>query len=326
MFNRTLFRTLLPLSFIYPFTLSAPTSKRSVNGPAINANFPDPSILQVGSTWYAFGTNSNGINVQIATSEDFKTWTVLKGQDALPKTGEWSNGYNVWAPDVIQLSDDSFVLYYTAGSTQNPGLHCVGAATASTPTGPYTPASASLACPLSQGGAIDPAPFRDADDTLYVVYKIDGNSIGHGGLCSNTIEPIVSTPLMLQPLSADGVTPNGPAVEILDRGAADGPLVEAPSLIRTASGNYVLFFSSSCFATSFYDVSFAVSTNGIYGPYVKSSSPLLLTGMFGLNGPGGATAWTDGSHFVFHANLEGPGGPRGMWTGEIDVQGANVFI
>lgn len=33
----------------------------------------------------------------------------------------------------------------------------------------------------SQGGAIDPAGFVESDGSHYVVYKIDGNSIGHGG-------------------------------------------------------------------------------------------------------------------------------------------------
>lgn len=36
---------------------------------------------------------------------------------------------------------------------------------------------------------------------------------------------------MLQEMEADGVTPTGNPVQILDRGPYDGPLIEAPALI-----------------------------------------------------------------------------------------------
>jgi hypothetical protein len=53
-------------------------SKRSVTGPAIKTNFPDPSIIFVpgDGLWHAFATNGNGKQVQTATSPDFVTWTV----------------------------------------------------------------------------------------------------------------------------------------------------------------------------------------------------------------------------------------------------------
>ena len=92
----------LALSTLAVLSLASPIQKRSVNGPVIAANFPDPSIIQVGSSWYSFATNNGVHNVQIATSNDFNTWTVLD-QDALPRVGAWSNGQNVWAPDVVQV-------------------------------------------------------------------------------------------------------------------------------------------------------------------------------------------------------------------------------
>lgn len=88
---------------LLPYALSSPISKRSVTGPVISANFPDPSFILVSGTWYAFATNGNGVHVQVATSPDFNTWTVLSGYDALPNVGSWSNGGDVWAPDIITL-------------------------------------------------------------------------------------------------------------------------------------------------------------------------------------------------------------------------------
>ncbi|KAK0467986.1 Arabinanase/levansucrase/invertase [Desarmillaria tabescens] len=297
----------------------------SITGPVIQSNFPDPSVIQVDGMWYAFSTNSGGLNIPVATSSDFNTWTVT-GKDALPTVGTWSNGRDVWAPDVIQLADGSFVLYYAAlladGST-----HCVATATSKSVAGPYTPQANALACHASEGGAIDPAGFTDADGSLYVVYKVDGNHIGHGGNCNNGVEPIVPTPIMIQRMQADGITPTGNATQILDRGQYDGPLIEAPSLVRSAEGIYVLFFSSNCYDGGLYDTSYATASN-VLGPYTKSSSPLFVTGdpFSNLYSPEGADVTTDGTKLVFHADLGTSAATRQMYTAEISINGTKVSI
>lgn len=95
-------QALLLLLCIAPFSLQAPVTKRAFsNGPVITSNFPDPAFINVGGTYYAFGTSDGAINVQIATSPDFDTWTVTGG-DALPTIPSWSTG-TVWAPDVVQV-------------------------------------------------------------------------------------------------------------------------------------------------------------------------------------------------------------------------------
>ena len=77
----------------------------------------------------------------------------------------------------------------------------------------------------------------DTDGTHWVVYKVDGNNLGGGGTCGNGNEEY-STPIMLQQLESDGITPTGSPIEILDRGSADGPLIEAPDLVLV-DGVYV---------------------------------------------------------------------------------------
>lgn len=78
-------------------------------------------------------------------------------------------------------------MYFSATSSSDSSKHCIGAATATSVTGPYTPISSSaLICPLSQGGAIDASGYYDqATGNRYITYKIDGNSIGYGGACGN---------------------------------------------------------------------------------------------------------------------------------------------
>ena len=132
------------------------------------------------------------------------------------------------------------------------------------PIGPYRPQNTTLACPKKKGGAIDPSPFRDVDGKLYVTYKIDGNSIGHGGVCNNSKKPLVRVQLMLQELKEDGITPVGDPIQILESNKRDdGPLVESPNLVRTPDGVYYLFFSSHCFVSPKYDVKYAFSSSVI---------------------------------------------------------------
>ena len=302
-----------------------------VGGPVVATNFADPAFIEVNGTYYAFATNKyvnphpDQVNIQIATSTDFSTWN-LTGIDALPHVGNWSTGTYVWAPDVVQLDDGSFVMYYSARHAIKQKHHCVGVATSDTITGPYTPQAQPLVCPLSAGGAIDPDGFQDADGTRYLIYKVDGNSLNN---ITGTYNP---TPLMLQQVSNDdGFTLVGGPTQLLDRIAADGPLVEAPSLMRSTSGAspvYVLFFSSNVFTTLHYDVSYATSTTGIKGPYTRSTQPLLRTGDDSgrLFGPGGLDVGVGGQKVVFHSGYNGGAIVRQMWTGEIAVDNTTVYI
>lgn len=70
-------------------------------------NFPDPSLIQVETNWYAFSTSGNGKHVQVAASPSFLApeWKLLDNIDALPYPGAWAvvNDTNIWAPDVIEL-------------------------------------------------------------------------------------------------------------------------------------------------------------------------------------------------------------------------------
>ncbi|KAF8303312.1 Arabinanase/levansucrase/invertase [Clavulina sp. PMI_390] len=313
--------------------------KRSISSPILNnANFADPSFIQVGSTWYAFSTTNNGLHVPWASSTDFVNWEMGSG-DALPTVGQWSTGNAVWAPDVVQLSTGQYIMYYSAESTAKAAngnsAHCFGAAASWNPQGPYTNVGDAIQCNLDQGGAIDPAGFQDYDGKQYVVYKIDGNNMGNGGNCNNGVAPIHSTPLMLQEVDpSNGWSRIGDAVQVLDRSDADGPLIEAPSLTRVADSSavggylYILFFSSNCYSGGLYDTSYATSVNGVWGPYTKSSAPLLVTGTYGLYSPGGLDVAPNGGPVIFHADEATSADVRVARTGQIsiNVSGKTVSI
>ncbi len=309
----------------------------STKSPLMDRDFADPSMLQdADGQWYAFATNGNGKNVQVArAARPEGPWTYLD-HDALPSPGAWTDGRNTWAPDVQRVAAGRYVLYYAGELAANPAHHCIGAATASSVVGPFTPVGGGTApweCHPEAGGAIDAAGFLDAaTGRRYVVYKVDGNSIGHGGSCGNGVPPLAATPIMLQEVAAgDGVTRVGAAVQILDRTAQDGPLVEAPSLVRAPDGRHVLFFSTHCYDSPAYDVEYAVSAGGVAGPYVRGPAPLLRTGDVGLTAPGVATAVETGAgagagaggRLVFHANC--PQG-RCLFEAAYEVRGGSVVV
>jgi hypothetical protein len=96
-----------------PSTNQISLSKRATIDLAITANFPDPSIIKVNGTWYAFATHtrgSTGPKIQVAQSINFEDWSVVKNADgsqfdALPVLPAWVRMANflTWAPDVSQL-------------------------------------------------------------------------------------------------------------------------------------------------------------------------------------------------------------------------------
>lgn len=209
---------------------------------------------------------------------------------------------------------------------QMPREIIVGAAVADVPQGPYSPWPTALACPTELGGAIDPSPIIDIDGTIYVAYKVDGNSHGHGGICGNTVPPLVDTPILLQRLAEDAITPVGPPVDIMDRTRDDGPLVEAPALVRSDGGLYFLFFSSGCTRMPSYDLKYATSTK-INGPYKRASRPLLMTGDWDLLASGSVSVRRDESRWrmAFHARVMTPfGGVREMFTAALLLHGTTA--
>jgi beta-xylosidase len=163
----------------------------------MNVDWPDPSFV-------LDPTTGNGHTVQVAVKfPDQAEWKRID-QEPLTSVGKWAENHDIWAPDVQYINEHSWVMYYSAPSAQDKSKHCVGAATASSVAGPYTPRDEYISCDLGAGGAIDPSGYYDkASNTRWVVYKIDGNTLGGSGPCGNQ-DPkppntfIHPTPIMLQ--------------------------------------------------------------------------------------------------------------------------------
>lgn len=130
-------------------------------------------------------------------------------------------------------------------------------------------------------------------------------------------------------MESDGVTFANEPITILNRTESDGPLVEAPSLIRSDDGLYFLFFSSGCTRAPTYDVKYAWAHN-ITGPYTRAPHTLLRTSNWGLSAPGSVDVSRGGDgqvHMAFHARVDTTFGKvRAMFTTELRFDNTTVIL
>jgi beta-xylosidase len=207
--------------------------------PVYKEDFADPFIIEHRGEYLAYATNK-GVNLPVAASRDLVTWEALKDSsnpkqlhDAMPELGAWAEENRTWAPEVIEVGG-RWLLYYTARDRKRK-IQCIGVAAASDPRGPFRDTSTEpLVCQPELGGTIDANPFRDADGTLYLYYKNDGNA---------RRKP---THIWVQRLSPDGTALVGEPVSLLSNDKSwEAHVIEAPTMVRRPGGGYTMFFSAN---------------------------------------------------------------------------------
>jgi beta-xylosidase len=247
--------------------------------PVILRDFPDPGIILVEDTYYAYSTNAAGRNVPVASSTDLLNWTFLG--DAMPALPSWARlgGSFIWAPEVIEI-DGRYLLYFTARDREA-DRQCIGVAISDQLEGRFRDDSdAALVCQVEEGGSIDASPFRDADGTLYLYWKNDGN-------CCNQ-----ATYIYVQQLSTDGLSLVGePTRLIRNQRAWERHLIEAPTM-WLQDGRYYLFFSANDYGSPDYAVGYAVCETAVGPCQDAPENPILssvLQGPTPVIGPGHQT-------------------------------------
>lgn len=275
-------------------TLTPPTATApgtTFQNPVLRNDFPDPHIIRVGESYYAYATNGSGKNVQLSTSTDLVHWSVPR--EAMPALPTWAKGGFTWAPEVLAVGD-RYLLYFTARDAAS-GRQCIGVAVSDAPEGKFRDRSeAPLVCQVAEGGSIDASPFRDADGSLYLYWKNDGNC------CSQP------TWLYVQPLSPDGLRLTGEPTRLVRNDRAwEGAVVEAPTMWRHAD-RYYLFFSANAYAGADYAVGYATCASAV-GPCEDAPENPILTSVREqplVIGPGHQTIVQDAAGtdwLVYHA-------------------------
>ena len=302
-------------AFAAPAPVHAGTAPAYTN-PVFARDFPDPFVLNVNGTYYAYSTQSGGANVPVISSADMVSWQ--SAGDALPALPAWAQAGNTWAPSILQRGT-RFVMYYTVHSAAL-NKQCISIALADTPTGPFTDNSTQpFICQDALGGSIDPAPFLDLSGAPYLVWKADtwfGTST-----------------LWTQQLSPDGTTLLGSPTQILSADQAwEERVVEAPFMVAR-DGRYWLFFSGSGWFSARYATGYA-SCSSPSGPCVPSPANPIYTSRDTALGPGSASFFLDaagGTHIAYHAWTAplvgyGAGGRRTLRIDDAHITGSGVEL
>jgi putative cell wall-binding protein len=267
--------TLLLLTTTAGAVGSPPYSQPVTIGPD---DFPDPFVLHVGSTWYAYGTDGDLGDVQVIKSPDLVTWTNVG--TAIQKADEpsWAQHNDVWAPTVLHAGA-TYVLYNAYVNTST-GKRCIGAATSTNPESGFKGVNTPVLCNDGEGGVIDPDVFVGPDGT-YLLWKSEG-------------VPGQSPPkLWSQQLSGDGLALMGDAhVLLASQYPWEGTLVENPTMVSD-NGRLYLFYSGNEWQSASYGVGWAVCSS-VAGPCAAPpNKPLLLSEGTNVVGPGGGTVFQD---------------------------------
>ncbi|ATB29261.1 glycoside hydrolase family 43 protein [Melittangium boletus] len=254
--------------------------------PVFSGGCADPGVIFDGGKYIAVCTSGGAAAAfPIRTSSDLITWTSAGHIFPSGKRPAWAKG-DFWAPEIHRVGS-RYIAYYTARHTN--GVLSIGAASATSPLGPFT----DLGWPLVHDpnmGMIDATFFTDTAGTKYLVWKADGNAVGQ------------KTPIYAQPLSADGLSLTGTRKTLITNDRAwEGGLVEAPWVVAR-DGYYYLFYSGNAYYDGRYAIGVARATSPL-GPYTKAANPILKTTP-DWEGPGHGSVVTSPSGtsvMVYHA-------------------------
>ncbi|HYF45111.1 MAG TPA: family 43 glycosylhydrolase, partial [Acidimicrobiales bacterium] len=264
-----------------------PGPTAALNGPGPTKpvwarSYPDPFVLPVDGTYYAYATDGDLGEVQVIESTDLVTWSKAGTGEALGEAPDWAEDDDVWAPAVTRLSATSYVLY-AAFERSDTGERCIGAATSSSPEGPFDAVDSFELCRAAQGGVIDPSVFVSGA-TRYLLWKTEG-------VPGNNQEP---PSVYSQPLAPSGLSLTGQQARIFrSEQPWEGTLVENPSMISEGTRTY-LFYSGNEWESAAYGIGWAACA-GPQGPCIAPPNRPLMTSEPNILGPGGGAHFRDDS-------------------------------
>jgi len=272
-------------------------------------DFPDPSVLRVGSRWFAYSTTTANLNLPVLVSKDLRHWTVAGPRDttrpdALPLAPAWAQTRmvgarrlaQIWAPTVVRLPSHNFAVVYTIRMKSQ--RMCISVARSKYAGGPYVDDSTKpLLCP--KRGVIDPSIYREGKRT-YLLYKTE--DAAHG-------KPTRLWSRRIGRALRAFAEPKAHLLLRADPTDWEHGVIEAPSMIRKKGHRY-LFYSGNGWGSRGYSTGYAMCASAT-GPCTrpartkKKAHPerLLVSGPK-LVAPGGASAFKDHAgriRLAFHA-------------------------
>ncbi|WP_160725828.1 LamG-like jellyroll fold domain-containing protein [Bacillus sp. USDA818B3_A] len=214
--KRSIIAVMLGASIILPNSAMAKVAAEPVTVAAesmrtfSNVSVHDPDVIKVNDTYYVFGSH-----LAVAKSTDLMNWEkvadgVADGNKVIPnveeelkETFDWTQSKDLWAPDVIQLPDGKFYMYYDNCKGDSP-RSALGVAVADNVEGPYKDLGIFLKSGMwgeisedgetiydatRQPNTVDPDVFFDKDGNLWMVYGSFS-----GGIFTLKLDPATGKP------------------------------------------------------------------------------------------------------------------------------------
>ena len=285
-------------------SLGAPAGA-SVGSDEFHANrpyrgdFPDPAVMRVGSTYYAYSTTTAGKLLPAMTSTDLRTWTARHANtdkwwenDALTAAPSWAKRHyangawrvTTWAPSVSKV-EGGYVAAYATPVSLDPVKMCVTLAYSTDPLGPFTDrSSAPFVCRTDVQGSIDPYVYIDRLGDPYLLWKNEG--IPHHEATRIWTRKLNRT--------ATAFAPGSVATNLLTTALPwEGNVIENPAMIRVHRKVY-LFYSANRYKTADYAIGYARCKTPV-GPCTRPTTLPLLASGGAVSGPGGPNPFKDAS-------------------------------
>jgi len=199
--------------------------------PVLAGDYSDPDAVRVGRDFYLVSSSFTNVpGLPILHSRDLVSWSIVgHGLDRLEPVAHFAvprRGGGVWAP-AIRYRNGRFLIYYPDPD------HGIFVVSAKDPRGPWSVPKRVW----NAKGAIDPAPFWDAQGRGWLVNAWAGSRAGFNNV------------ITLSRLNGDGTRVVGPSRNIIDGkdlapvatrdGARPWSVIEGPKLYWHAGYYYV---------------------------------------------------------------------------------------
>lgn len=324
------------------------SAEASTQQPVDSQSMPDPGVYLYDGQFYAFTTGGFGLWESTAP-EASGPWTAptdVLNHSSIPDWIEQSAG--IWAPDVVRLPSGTWVVYFAALLNPSSGsgpetpasdARCIGAATASTPTGPFTMQANPLVCLPGYGAAddmtSDPGNRQLGQgvigaDPVFIDNSWDNNTNELFLLYKTQSGTGQSTIRMVRLDLNDGTSVLGVSHQLLvaqPTGSGGtyqfSDTIEAPSMLALSDGWFLLFVAHGNYDSCSYSTEYYQSQH----PWSWNQTPVatvLSQGQDGLCGPG--TADITGSEVAgqyrlfFDAYTSGtPGTTRELYADSVTI-------
>jgi len=236
------------------------SAQQTYRNPVVAGDFPDPSVILVGDTYFAAATSSEwGPPYRLYESDDLVNWKYIGGLfNDMPS---WTMG-SYWAPE-LYYHDDTYFVYYTA-RRKSDKQSFIGVATTRNIREGFTDHGVVVEW---TNEAID-AFVVEINGERYITWKAYGLNRG------KTVE------ILGAKLSADGLKIAGEAFTILsaERDSWEAGGVEGQCLVEHEGYIYMFYSGNGCCGRNCnYQVGVA-RAKSITGPWEKHAGNPILYG------------------------------------------------